>query len=55
MQVAGLISALMAMIVTVALGFLLEPLPRVILTCFMSAGRTGNVSVIQIYSILDKD
>lgn len=29
MQIAGLISAMMAMIVTVALGFLLEPLPRV--------------------------
>lgn len=29
MQVAGLISAMMAMIVTVALGFLLEPLPKV--------------------------
>lgn len=33
MQIAGLISAMMAMIVTVALGFLLEPLPRVRLTC----------------------
>lgn len=55
MQVAGLLSALMAMIVTVGLGFLLEPLPRVILTCLMSGSRTGNVSVIQIYSILDKD
>lgn len=29
MQIAGLISAMMAMIVTLALGFLLEPLPRV--------------------------
>ncbi|XP_010786567.1 chloride anion exchanger-like, partial [Notothenia coriiceps] len=29
-QIAGLISAMMAMIVTVALGFLLEPLPRVV-------------------------
>lgn len=29
MQIAGLISAMMAMIVTVAIGFLLEPLPRV--------------------------
>lgn len=29
MQIAGLISAIMAMIVTVSLGFLLEPLPRV--------------------------
>lgn len=28
-QIAGLISAMMALIVTVALGFLLEPLPRV--------------------------
>lgn len=35
MQIAGLISAMMAMIVTVALGFLLEPLPTVRLTSVM--------------------
>uniref|UniRef100_A0A668A952 Solute carrier family 26 member 3 n=1 Tax=Myripristis murdjan TaxID=586833 RepID=A0A668A952_9TELE len=29
-QIAGLISAMMAMVVTLALGFLLEPLPRVV-------------------------
>ena len=29
MQIAGLISAMMAMIVTLQLGFLLEPLPKV--------------------------
>lgn len=36
MQIAGLISAMMAMIVTVALGFLLEPLPKVRLILTMS-------------------
>lgn len=37
-QIAGLISALMAMIVTLALGFLLEPLPRVRVTSVMCEG-----------------
>lgn len=36
MQIAGMISAMMAMIVTVALGFLLEPLPRVRLNSAMN-------------------
>lgn len=36
MQIAGLISAVMAMIVTLALGFLLEPLPRVRLNSIMN-------------------
>lgn len=36
MQIAGLISAMMAMIVTIALGFLLEPLPKVRLHSIMN-------------------
>lgn len=39
MQVAGLISAMMAMIVTVALGFLLEPLPKVRLSSLQKVLR----------------
>lgn len=49
MQVAGLISALMAMIVTLWLGFLLESLPTVTtLTCFTYFTRgTKNNKLLQ--------
>uniref|UniRef100_A0A3Q3WKN2 STAS domain-containing protein n=1 Tax=Mola mola TaxID=94237 RepID=A0A3Q3WKN2_MOLML len=40
-QVAGLISALMAMIVTTALGFLLEPLPRSVLGALVIVNLKG--------------
>ncbi|CAG5927252.1 unnamed protein product [Menidia menidia] len=40
-QVAGLISAVMAMIVTVALGFLLEPLPRSVLGALVIVNLKG--------------
>ncbi|XP_060886428.1 chloride anion exchanger-like [Labrus mixtus] len=40
-QVAGLISALMAMIVTLALGFLLEPLPRAVLGALVIVNLKG--------------
>ncbi|XP_012723156.2 solute carrier family 26 member 3 [Fundulus heteroclitus] len=40
-QVAGLISAMMAMIVTVALGFLLEPLPRSVLGALVIVNLKG--------------
>uniref|UniRef100_A0A3B5A4T7 Chloride anion exchanger-like n=1 Tax=Stegastes partitus TaxID=144197 RepID=A0A3B5A4T7_9TELE len=40
-QIAGLISALMAMIVTVALGFLLEPLPRSVLGALVIVNLKG--------------
>ncbi|XP_003978569.1 chloride anion exchanger-like [Takifugu rubripes] len=40
-QVAGLISAMMAMIVTLALGFLLEPLPRSVLGALVIVNLKG--------------
>uniref|UniRef100_A0A4W6EA91 STAS domain-containing protein n=1 Tax=Lates calcarifer TaxID=8187 RepID=A0A4W6EA91_LATCA len=40
-QIAGLISAMMAMIVTVALGFLLEPLPRSVLGALVIVNLKG--------------
>uniref|UniRef100_A0A3B4A1R0 STAS domain-containing protein n=1 Tax=Periophthalmus magnuspinnatus TaxID=409849 RepID=A0A3B4A1R0_9GOBI len=40
-QIAGLISALMAMIVTIALGFLLEPLPRSVLGALVIVNLKG--------------
>ncbi|XP_068162939.1 chloride anion exchanger-like isoform X2 [Antennarius striatus] len=40
-QIAGLISALMAMIVTLALGFLLEPLPRSVLGALVIINLKG--------------
>ncbi|XP_040004377.1 chloride anion exchanger-like [Xiphias gladius] len=40
-QVAGIISAMMAMIVTVALGFLLEPLPRSVLGALVIVNLKG--------------
>ncbi|XP_028251535.1 solute carrier family 26 member 3 [Parambassis ranga] len=40
-QVAGLISAMMAMIVTVGLGFLLEPLPRSVLGALVIVNLKG--------------
>uniref|UniRef100_A0A3B3V3T7 Chloride anion exchanger-like n=1 Tax=Poecilia latipinna TaxID=48699 RepID=A0A3B3V3T7_9TELE len=40
-QVAGLVSAMMAMIVTVALGFLLEPLPRSVLGALVIVNLKG--------------
>ncbi|XP_032445887.1 chloride anion exchanger-like [Xiphophorus hellerii] len=40
-QVAGLVSAMMAMIVTVALGFLLEPLPRSVLGALVVVNLKG--------------
>ncbi|XP_029019305.1 chloride anion exchanger-like [Betta splendens] len=40
-QVAGLISALMAMIVTLALGFLLEPLPKSVLGALVIVNLKG--------------
>ncbi|CAJ1055629.1 chloride anion exchanger-like isoform X2 [Xyrichtys novacula] len=40
-QIAGLISALMAMIVTLALGFLLEPLPRSVLGALVIVNLKG--------------
>lgn len=40
-QIAGLISALMAMIVTVALGFLLEPLPKSVLGALVIVNLKG--------------
>ncbi|XP_041834099.1 chloride anion exchanger-like [Melanotaenia boesemani] len=40
-QIAGLISAMMAMIVTVALGFLLEPLPRSVLGALVIINLKG--------------
>uniref|UniRef100_A0A7N6BC56 STAS domain-containing protein n=1 Tax=Anabas testudineus TaxID=64144 RepID=A0A7N6BC56_ANATE len=40
-QIAGLLSAMMAMIVTVALGFLLEPLPRSVLGALVIINLKG--------------
>uniref|UniRef100_A0A3Q3NM99 Chloride anion exchanger-like n=1 Tax=Mastacembelus armatus TaxID=205130 RepID=A0A3Q3NM99_9TELE len=40
-QIAGLISAMMAMIVTLALGFLLEPLPRSVLGALVIVNLKG--------------
>ncbi|KAM9327708.1 solute carrier family 26 member 3 [Pholidichthys leucotaenia] len=40
-QIAGLISAMMAMIVTVAIGFLLEPLPRSVLGALVIVNLKG--------------
>ncbi|XP_041820353.1 solute carrier family 26 member 3 [Chelmon rostratus] len=40
-QIAGIISAMMAMIVTVALGFLLEPLPRSVLGALVIINLKG--------------
>uniref|UniRef100_A0A8C4IP85 STAS domain-containing protein n=1 Tax=Dicentrarchus labrax TaxID=13489 RepID=A0A8C4IP85_DICLA len=40
-QIAGLISAMMAMIVTVALGFLLEPLPKSVLGALVIVNLKG--------------
>uniref|UniRef100_A0A672FEJ4 Solute carrier family 26 member 3 n=1 Tax=Salarias fasciatus TaxID=181472 RepID=A0A672FEJ4_SALFA len=40
-QIAGLVSAMMAMIVTVALGFLLEPLPRSVLGALVIVNLKG--------------
>ncbi|XP_034530027.1 chloride anion exchanger-like [Notolabrus celidotus] len=40
-QIAGLISALMAMVVTLALGFLLEPLPRSVLGALVIVNLKG--------------
>ncbi|XP_070848710.1 chloride anion exchanger-like [Chaetodon trifascialis] len=40
-QIAGLISAMMAMIVTVALGFLLEPLPKSVLGALVVVNLKG--------------
>ncbi|KAM4569884.1 LOW QUALITY PROTEIN: chloride anion exchanger-like [Odontesthes bonariensis] len=47
-QVAGLISAMMAMIVTVALGFLLEPLPRSVLGALVIVNLKGMLMQFQI-------
>ncbi|KAM4615558.1 solute carrier family 26 member 3 [Polymixia lowei] len=46
-QIAGLISAMMAMIVTLALGFLLEPLPRSVLGALVIVNLKGMLMQVR--------
>ncbi|KAL3048588.1 hypothetical protein OYC64_007191 [Pagothenia borchgrevinki] len=55
-QIAGLISAMMAMIVTMALGFLLEPLPRSVLGALVIVNLKGMLMQFrEIPYLLRKD
>ncbi|XP_067346362.1 chloride anion exchanger-like [Channa argus] len=55
-QIAGLISAMMAMIVTVALGFLLEPLPRSVLGALVIVNLKGMLMQFrEIYYLWRRD
>ncbi|KAJ3612273.1 hypothetical protein NHX12_020549 [Muraenolepis orangiensis] len=47
-QIAGLVSAMMAMIVTVALGFLLEPLPKSVLGALVIVNLKGMLMQVTI-------
>ncbi|XP_054656568.1 chloride anion exchanger-like [Dunckerocampus dactyliophorus] len=51
-QIAGLISAMMAMIVTVALGFLLEPLPKSVLGALVIVNLKGMLMQLREISHL---
>uniref|UniRef100_A0A668AV19 Solute carrier family 26 member 3 n=1 Tax=Myripristis murdjan TaxID=586833 RepID=A0A668AV19_9TELE len=46
-QIAGLISAMMAMVVTLALGFLLEPLPRSVLGALVIVNLKGMLMQVR--------
>lgn len=55
-QIAGLISALMAMIVTVALGFLLAPLPKSVLGALVIVNLKGMLMQFkEVYYLLMRD